>query len=209
MNNSSYCKKIGILGGTFNPIHIGHLIIAENAMEYCDLEKVLIIPSGCSYLKDPRDIPEKEHRIKMCELAIKNNSRFELSRVESDREGNSYTYETLDILTKAEPDVHFYYIVGADTLLYMENWKNPEAIFSKCTVVCAKRDGHTDEILINKADELKDRFGADVIIMDVPETNVSSSMIRHLLSEGRSCRYYIDDRVMDYIKDNGLYSGKR
>ena len=209
MNNERYPKRTGILGGTFNPIHVGHLILAENAMEMCDLDKVLFIPSGCSYLKDPEEIAETRHRVAMTELAIKDNDRFEISVIEADRPGNSYTYETLELLTEAAPDTGFYYIVGADTLLFMENWKKPEEIFKRCTVVCAKRDGHTGKVLEEKAAYLRDRFNADIIIMDVSETNVSSSMIRNLLAEGKSCRYYLADPVLGYIKENGLYSNKR
>jgi nicotinate-nucleotide adenylyltransferase len=205
MNNERYQKKTGILGGTFNPIHVGHLILAQNAMEECGLDKVIFIPSGCSYLKDPKDIADTRHRVAMTDLAIQNNARFEISSIESDREGNSYTYETLDILHKSEPETRFYYIVGADTLLFMENWKNPESIFDKCTVVCAKRDGHSGEVLEQKADYLRQQYNADIIIMDIEETNVSSSMIRKLLAEGKSCKYYLNDDVYGYIKENALY----
>ena len=205
MNNERYRKKTGILGGTFNPIHVGHLILAQNAMEMCGLDNVMFIPSGCSYLKDPKEIVETRHRVAMTELAIKDNERFEISVIEAERPGNSYTYETLAMLTEAEPDTRFYYIVGADTLLYMENWKKPEEIFKRCSIVCAKRDGHTGEVLEEKAEYLRDRFDADIIIMDVQATNVSSSMIRELLGEGKSCRYYLADPVLGYIKDNGLY----
>ena len=205
MNNERYRKKTGILGGTFNPVHVGHLILAQNAMEMCGLDKVMFIPSGCSYLKDPKEIVETRHRVAMTELAIKDNERFEISVIEAERPGNSYTYETLAMLTEAEPDTRFYYIVGADTLLYMENWKKPEEIFKRCSIVCAKRDGHTGEVLEEKAGYLRDRFDADIIIMDVQATNGSSSMIRELLGEGKSCRYYLADPVLGYIKDNGLY----
>ena len=205
MNNERYRKKTGILGGTFNPVHVGHLILAQNAMEMCGLDNVMFIPSGCSYLKDPKEIVETRHRVAMTELAIKDNERFEISVIEAERPGNSYTYETLAILTEAEPDTRFYYIVGADTLLFMENWKKPEEIFKRCSIVCAKRDGHTGEVLEEKAEYLRDRFDADIIIMDVQATNVSSSMIRELLGEGKSCRYYLADPVLGYIKDNGLY----
>lgn len=206
MNNGSYLNKTGILGGTFNPIHVGHLVLAQNALEYCDLDKVLFIPTGCSYLKDPKEIAETGHRVNMTGLAIKDNSRFELSTVESDREGNSYTYETLGILRRDNPDTRYYYIVGADTLMYMENWKEPGKIFESCTVVCAMRDDIGRDVLEEKASFLKSRFEADVIIMDIPEIEVSSSMIRKLLTDGKSCRYYLNDEVKRYISDNGLYN---
>ncbi len=205
-NETLYRKKTGILGGTFNPIHVGHLILAQNALEHCKLDKVLIMPSGCSYLKDPATIVETRHRIEMTRLAIEGNPGFELSLIETQREGNSYTFETLEILCSKHPDVRFYYIVGEDTLFGMEKWKNPELIFSRAAIVCAQREGQPDELLYEKADELKEKYNAEIMIMEVPEVAVSSSMIRKLISEGKSCRYYLDDKVIGYIRENGLYT---
>ena len=205
MDNSRYSKKVGILGGTFNPIHTGHLILAQNALEWCGLDKVLIMPSGCSYLKDPGTIADTQHRIEMTRLAIADNPAFELSLIETEREGNSYTCDTLEILCRENPDIRYYYIVGEDTLFGMENWKDPQIIFAKSTIVCAQREGQPDDLLWNKVEYLKKEFKADIIIMDVPEVAVSSSMIRRLLSEGKSCRYYLSDSVAKYIRDSGLY----
>ncbi|MBR6158992.1 MAG: nicotinate-nucleotide adenylyltransferase [Lachnospiraceae bacterium] len=208
MNNSSYLKKIGILGGTFNPIHTGHLILAQNALEWCGLDKVLIMPSGCSYLKDPDTIVKTRHRIEMTKLAIEDNPDFELSLIETEREGNSYTCDTLEILCRENPDVRYYYIIGEDTLFGMENWKDPHIIFAKSTIVCAQREGQPDDVLLSKVEYLKNKFNADIIIMDVPEVAVSSSMIRRLLSEGKSCRYYLNDKVANYIRENRLFTEK-
>ena len=205
MNNGSYLKKTGILGGTFNPIHVGHLVLAQNAMEYCGLDKVLFIPTGCSYLKDPKEVADTAHRVNMTRMAIKDNMCFELSTIESDREGNSYTYETLGILRRENPDTRYYYIVGADTLMYMEKWKEPGKIFEACTVVCAMRDDIGRDVLEEKASYLEERFKADVILMDIPEIEVSSSMIRKLLTDGKSCRYYLNDEVRQYISYHALY----
>lgn len=205
MNNDSYLKKIGILGGTFNPIHVGHLLLAQNALEYCGLDKVLIMPSGCSYFKNPREVASVSDRVNMTALAIEDNDGFELSRIEADREGNSYTFETLDILCGQNPDTRYYYIIGADTLFSMETWKKPDVIFSKCTVVCAKRDNMSDRELENKAGYLKEQFKADVIIMDIDEIPISSTFIRKQISQGKSCKYYLDDKVIQYIKEHELY----
>ena len=205
MNNTSYQKKTGILGGTFNPIHTGHLMLAENALEYCNLDEVLIMPSGCSYFKDQRSVADPVHRLKMAELAISDNDKFVISPIEVERGGYTYTYETLEILCRENPNARYYYIIGADTLFSMETWKKPDVIFSKCTVVCAKRDGSGDDKLENKANELKEKFGAEVIIMDTPEIPVSSTVVREMMKKGMSCRYYLDDKVIKYIKDNGLY----
>ena len=206
MKNACYSKKTGILGGTFNPIHIGHLMLAENAMEYCGLDEVLIMPSGCSYFKDQNEVASKEHRINMTELAIRGNDRFTLSTIETEREGNSYTYETLEQLCAENPDVHYHYIIGADTLFSMETWRKPEVIFARCTVICARREDGEDDDIRKKAEDLKNRFGADIILMDIPAVPVSSTMIRELMAKGMSCRYYLDDKVIRYIKENGLYS---
>ena len=204
-NNASYQKKTGILGGTFNPIHTGHLMLAQNALEYCGLDEVLIMPSGDSYFKDPKTVASAKDRLNMARLAIEGNEKLVLSTIETDREGNSYTYETLEILCSQDPSCRYYYIIGADTLYSMETWKRPEDIFDKCTIVCAKRDKYTDDELAVQADHLKSTYGADIILMDIPEVPVSSTMIRQLMGKGLSCRYYIPDSVIGYIKDNGLY----
>lgn len=203
--DNGYSVKIGILGGTFNPIHTGHLILAQNAMEMCQLDRVLVIPSGYSYFKDPAEVADVSHRVEMTRLAIEDNDRFELSMIEADREGNSYTYETLDILCRQNPDASYYFIIGADTLFAMENWKNPRDIFGKCRIVCAGRDNLPKEKLKNKAEELRQNQGADVIIMDTDEIRISSTFIRNRIGSGYSCRYYLNDKVIKYIKDNGLY----
>ena len=205
MNNGSYQKKIGILGGTFNPIHVGHLILAQNALEYCGLDKVLIMPSGCSYFKDPNEVAPVSDRVNMTSLAIEDNDCFVLSEIEAKREGNSYTFETLDILCEQNPDTRYYYIIGADTLFSMETWKKPDDIFAKCTVVCAKRDNLSDQVLEDKARYLKEHFKADVILMDIEEVPISSTLIRSLIGNGKSCRYYLNDKVIEYIQEHRLY----
>ena len=143
INKISASSKIGILGGTFNPIHLGHLVLAQNALEWCNLDKVLIIPSGISYLKDPRIIASAFDRIKMVELSIKTNNKFELSTIETDRSGNSYTFETLNMLEEIYKGSELYYIIGADTLFSIEKWVRPEVIFEKTKIICARRDKYT------------------------------------------------------------------
>ena len=209
MDTNKNFRKIGILGGTFNPIHIGHLILAQNALEYCKLDEVLIMPAGVSYLKDPATVVSVEHRVKMTELSIEGNDGFVLSRIEADRAGNSYTYETLTELTDENPLASYYYIIGADTLFSMEKWRNPDIIFDKCTIVCAKRNGYSDEKLNNQVSYLESKYGADIVLMNIPEVEISSSSLRDMMSDKMSCRYYLDDKVIRYIKENGLYGNDR
>ena len=196
-------EKIGILGGTFNPIHIGHLILAQNALEQCRLDKVLIMPSGVSYFKNQAEIVSKKHRINMVKEAIKNHSAFELSTIETDREGNSYTYETILELKKEAREL--YYIIGADTLFSIETWKNPDIIIKNSILVCSRRDGIPDEALYAKKVELENKFKGNIIILDTPEVNISSSNIRKILENGKTGKYYFPDGVMEYIKNNVLY----
>ncbi len=205
MERSGVEKKVGILGGTFNPIHIGHLMLAQNALEYCELDEVLIIPSGCSYFKDKDEVCEATLRLQMAKLAVEENDRLIVSDIETKRSGNSYTYETFDILCTQNPEYRYYYIIGSDTLFSMETWKRPEDIFSRCTVVCAKTDKICDEDLAAQKKHLEEKYKADLILMDIPEVPVSSSMLRFMMSKGMSCRYYIPDKVLEFIDNNGLY----
>ena len=128
--------KIGILGGTFNPIHTGHLILAENAYEFMGLDQVLFIPSGVSYLK-------------LVELAIASNPHFALSTIETDRKGNSYTYETLKELKAQNPDAELYFICGADVMMSIHTWKEPASILKYASLVVAPRND-TDPDLMNR-----------------------------------------------------------
>ena len=132
-------SKIGILGGTFNPIHNGHLLLAEQARCFYGLDQVLFIPSGCSYMKRQEEILPGEIRFQMVQLAIADNPYFCVSDMEIVREGNSYTCETITRLHAQYPEDELYYIVGADTLFQMEFWKNPEQIFTQC--ICADAAG--------------------------------------------------------------------
>lgn len=208
MNNKADNKiqnKIGILGGTFNPIHNGHLILAQNALEYCDLDKILIMPSGISYLKDPSLIVSKEHRINMVKEAIRGNDKFELSLIETNRAGNSYTCDTLTELKKSDPDSVLYFIIGADTLFNIEYWKNPQIIFDNCIIVCTCRDHVANESLVLKRDKLISKYNANVIIMDYPDIDISSTFIREKISTGKNAQYYLQPSVWDYILKHNLY----
>ena len=154
-------SRIGILGGTFNPIHFGHLIMAEQAREFLGLEKVLLIPSGNSYMKDPAQILPAEKRYEMACLAARGNPHFLVSDMEIRRGGDSYTCETLRELRITCAGAKLFYIVGADTLFGIESWKAPEEIFSSCVLAVAARDGCGDVALNQKAKELTQRYNAD------------------------------------------------
>ena len=198
-------KRVGILGGTFNPIHIGHLILAERALEEYELDEILFIPTGKPYFKSASEVLDKKVRISMTGNAIEDNPNFALSTIETDREGNSYTYETLQILGKDNPDTRYYLILGADTLFQIEQWKHPEIIMSLAGILAAVRDDKSSEDLKIKADELEAKYDTEVHILRMPHIGVSSSDIRERIRTGKNVRYMLPDKTLEYIEKNGLY----
>lgn len=201
-------KKTGILGGTFNPIHMAHLIIAEIAKEEAGLDEVLFIPSGCSYLKDASDILPAKDRIRMTGLAIEDNPHFALSTIEIDRGGNSYTCDTLEELKSRYPDREFYLILGADNLFTMEDWKDPEVIFRDAKILAAVRGSKKRGDMEEKIAELKEKYDADITLLHVSHVDISSSMIREKIAQGRSIRYMLPEKVREYILKNHFYEEK-
>ncbi len=198
-------KHIGILGGTFNPVHTGHLILAEAARDQFMLEKVWLIPSGCSYMKDTSKILPGQVRLKMVNLAIQDHDGFASNDIELKREGNTYTCETLSQLHALYPDTCFYFIVGADTLFYMENWKNPEKVFAQAVILAAVRDGADRSALEKQAAYLQNKFDADIRFMDSLQIEISSTLIRENCKSGKSNRYLTPEPVRRFIEENGYY----
>ena len=198
-------KKVGIIGGTFNPIHLGHLILAEYAYDEYQLDEILFIPSGKSYFKDPKTILDKKMRITLTGEAIEDNPHFALSTLETDRPGNSYTYETLEELRKKNPDVHYYLIIGADSLFQIESWKSPDIIMNNAIILAASRKDQGIDILKEKADELMKKFHSEIHILTCPMIDISSTDIRNRIKEGKSIKYLVKEQTENYIKKYQLY----
>ncbi|MCR4589967.1 MAG: nicotinate-nucleotide adenylyltransferase [Lachnospiraceae bacterium] len=198
-------KKCGILGGTFNPIHTGHLIIAEQALSEFKLDKVILMPSGTSYLKKDMVMPSPEVRLEMVRLASEDNPCFSVSDMEIRRGGNTYTADTIDELRALEPDTELYFITGADALHEMKKWVDPERIFSGCTVISCVRNNESLPDLMNDIDFYKERYNAKIEVLHTTNIDISSSMIRDLINKGRSVRYYVPEPVRKYIYENSLY----
>ena len=201
-------KKIGIFGGTFNPIHLVHLMIAETAIEAAGLEEVLFIPSGCSYMKDPAEIVSNKHRVRMTGLALEDNPRFALSTIEIDREGNSYTCETLMELKEKYPEQEYYLIIGADNLFTIEEWKNPQQIFDNCKVLAAVRGAKKTADMEKQVAYLEEKFGAKIELLPIKHIDISSSMIREKIESQKSVRYIVPEKVRQYIIKNKLYQNE-
>lgn len=205
MNKPENCKKIGIMGGTFNPVHIGHLLMAEYAREDVGLDMVMFIPTGMSYMKQSEEILSGRLRKKLLDLSIKDNEFFCSSDIELKREGNTYTYETLLELRHRYPRAELYFLVGADCLFTIEKWVKPQQIFDNCTLVAANRNHNTMDTLEEKKQDLEQKFGARVLLLDFPTMDISSTEIRRRLREGKSIRYMVHDAVLEYLQAGQLY----
>lgn len=196
--------KIGIMGGTFNPIHNGHLLLGEMAYEQFGLDKVLIMPTKHPYYKDISGNIMERDRVAMVQLAVNDNPHFEFSALELNREGTTYTVDTLEELHQKFPENDYYFILGKDSLDYLESWKDVTRIFELCKIIAASRDdldGKIDE----KIAYLNRKYHAEIFRLYSPNLEISSSYLRKELSTGKSCRYLVPDSVLAYIKENRLY----
>ncbi len=198
-------KKTGIMGGTFNPIHVGHLLLAENARDSFGLDEILFIPSGRSYMKREAEILDRQERYEMTSLAIEGNPAFSISDIEVRRKGNTYTCDTLSWLKASEPETEFYFIVGADSLFSMETWREPESIFRDCVVLAAVRDDKDSDKLQEQISYLEEKFNARIYQITFKEIDISSTDIRMRLANGQSIRYMVPDKVISYIEEHHLY----
>lgn len=199
-------RRVGIMGGTFDPIHIGHLMLAECAYEQFQLEKIMFMPSGNPPHKRNRtDGASDEQRTEMVRLAIADNVRFVLDTEEMERKGLSYTNETLRRLNEKHPDTDYYFIIGGDSLMAFDTWKNPEVICQNCILVAAVRDQLAIETMREKMDHLKEKYGARIYLLKTPDVDISSSNLRKWCQEHRSIRYYVPEAVRKYILAHHVY----
>ena len=200
--------KIGIMGGTFNPIHTGHLLLAEYAMDACKLDKIIFIPTGNPYMKDQKEILNGKERLTMVELAIEGVEGFESSDIEIVRDGNTYTCDTLLALSKQYPSAKLFFLTGADSFLSLHKWKNPDKILELSTVVVVTRDGATLDTLETQKKALLASFGGEVQIVDFPTVDISSTDIRTRIKNGKSIRFQVPENVRRYITENNLYGNR-
>jgi len=195
--------NIGVLGGTFDPIHIGHLIVAEEARIGLGLQEVLFVPAGQPWLKLDRRISPAMHRVEMVRRAIANNPHFKLCTLEVERSGPSYTVDTVMILREQlGSEASLFFIVGRDTLAELPLWKEPRKLVKLCRLVVAPRLGTKDlKHLETSIPELRER----VVQLDMPVIEISSSGIRHRVGQGLSIRYLVPEGVATYITEQKIY----
>ena len=196
-------QKIGILGGTFDPIHKGHINLALVAAHELSLDGVTFIPSGVSYMKD--NVTETSMRYAMTELAVRDYPSFSLGDIEVKRSGNSYTYETLEELNSLFPGTEFYFIVGADTFLNLDKWKCVGRILRAASIAVHTRDNIPQKVLLSKADDYRRIFNAKVFFLNAPQVDISSTDIKKMIKNGERTEDLLPPSVYSYIKEHNLY----
>lgn len=190
--------RIGIYGGSFDPIHYGHLLLAESAREQLNLDKVVFVPAAIAPHKRGQESAPATARIEMLKLAISGNAALEVSLLEIDRGGVSYTVDTLTALRDAHPDAELILLVGGDTLADMPNWKDPEQIVKIARLAVVDRPGSSFEQITLP--------GAEILHVSMPLIDLSSREIRNRVARGESIRYWLPRAVEQYILHSNLYT---
>lgn len=207
MNNifeKSAC--VGILGGTFNPVHIGHAMLAERAIEqYNDMERVVFMPNNLPAYKNTHEIIDEKHRVNMLRLAIDGKSHSDISLMEISRGGVTYTVDTLREIREINSSIKIYFIIGADSLFSLHKWKDYKDIMSMCTILAARRDSDYDK-MAEYAEKFIGKTGFGCIeFINAPEVDAASSQIRASIAAGNMPYELLPHGVAEYIKDNKLY----
>jgi nicotinate-nucleotide adenylyltransferase len=201
--------RVGILGGTFNPPHIGHVLCAQEALWELQLDRVMLIPVHTPPHKEAPEDPGVEHRVELCRRAAAGDPRLEVSRVEADRPGPSYTVDTLrDLHERAPTQDQLTFIVGGDQAHGLPSWREPEALLELAELAVAEREG------VGRADIVQalERLGGAaerVRFFTMPRVDVSSSLVRRRVAAGQPIRWLVPDAVAAYIESAGLYRGDR
>jgi len=196
--------KLGILGGTFNPPHLGHLICAQEAHRELGLDRVLMIPARIPPHKPVEHEPGAEHRLELCRLAIEGDERFEASALELSRGGPSYTVDTLSELTANDPQSELYLIVGGDIAAGLDRWREPARVLELATVAVAKRRGTARSSVDAALESLPG--GERAQFFSMPRIGVSSTVVRRRVRSGQPIRYLVPDAVAGYIAEHRLYA---
>jgi nicotinate-nucleotide adenylyltransferase len=201
--------RVGVLGGTFDPPHLGHLILAQEAHQALDLAQVLFVPAGEPWRKAGRELSPREHRLAMTRLAVTGNPLFAVSTGEADRPGPSYTAETLaQLRAELGPQAEFFFIMGADSLADFPHWHDPLRILELARLAVAERPALADAGFEEGVpEELAQALRRCVVWLPMPLVAISASAVRERVRQGLSIRYWVPDAVEEYIRRHGLYDG--
>jgi nicotinate-nucleotide adenylyltransferase len=201
--------RIAVLGGTFNPPHLAHLLCASEAADQLGLDRVILMPVFSPPHKEVPEEPGPEVRLELCELAIAGDERLAVSRLEIDRGGPSFTVDTLRELHGRHPEHELIFIVGGDMAVSLPTWKDPRTVLELATLGVAERSGAprrdiTERLTAEYGDDVSDRL----TFFDMPRMDISSSEVRRRVAAGRTIRYLVPDLVADHIAEHGLYRRK-
>ena len=195
--------KTGIYGGAFNPVHLGHIKLAENYLDALCLDRVIFIPTSVAPHKSSEDFTSNEHRLKMLHLATNGKKGFEISDIEFNRQGKSYTFDTLCQLKAIYPEDEFYLIMGSDQFLYFNNWYKAQEIANLATICTAARNDEDYKKLLDF--KANNDYLKNAVITDFSVFMISSSELRDMIKNGESISRYVPKAVEEYIKENNLY----
>jgi nicotinate-nucleotide adenylyltransferase len=194
---------VGVLGSAFNPPHLGHLALAQEALYQLDLNEVILVPTGTAPHKRIHDDPGRELRLAMTRLAAADDSRFSVSGLETEREGPSYTYETLELLAREHENTELVFVMGADAAVGFESWRNPERVVELARIAVARRAGVSEA----EVGSVMRSLGAEgrSTMLEMPQFGVSSSAVRDRARGGRPLRYLVPEAVARFIEEKGIY----
>ncbi len=195
--------RIGILGGTFNPPHLGHLICGQEALIQLELDRIVMMPAGVPPHKEVDEDPGQQPRLELCRRAVSGDDRFEVSALEMERDGPSYTVDTLDELHQIAPDSELYLIVGGDVAAGLGSWREPERVLSLATLAIARRRGTSRKAIDDTLAGLQG--GERARFFRMPRIGISSTDIRERVQRHESIRYLVPDAVASYIAEHQLY----
>ncbi|WP_160685706.1 nicotinate-nucleotide adenylyltransferase [Clostridium sp. C2-6-12] len=202
-------KRYGIIGGTFDPIHYAHLYIAYEAKEQLKLDEVIFMPAGKQPLKADKIVTDSNLRYNMVKLAIQTYDGFSVSDYEIEKEGLSFTYETLeDFKNNTNEEIELFFITGADCLLTLEQWKSVEKIFSLASLVVFPRVGISKEEMIERKELIEEKYNGKIIILNLKELEISSTYIRERVNKNQRIDFFVPSKVAEIIYKNKLYINK-
>jgi nicotinate-nucleotide adenylyltransferase len=193
--------RLGVMGGTFDPIHYGHLVTAEEALHQFELDQVVFVPTGDPWMKEHAHVSAAEDRYLMTVIATASDAKFRVSRMEIDRDGPTYTVDTLRDLKTAHPETDLFFITGADAMIEIFQWKDPAELFELARFIAATRPGYDLQAFTATTPSDRD----DVTVMQIPALAISSTDIRARVASGRPIRYLLPEGVKTYIEKAGLY----
>ncbi|PLT34629.1 nicotinate-nucleotide adenylyltransferase [Bacillus sp. V5-8f] len=187
-------KRIGIVGGTFDPPHIGHLIVANEVLDALELDEIRFMPNHVPPHKEKTLNVTDEDRVAMLSYALEGNDFFLIEKIEIERQGTSYTYETIQLLRQREPENDFHFIIGADMIEYLPRWHKIDELMKLVKFIGVKRPTYNE------------KTNYPIMMVDIPEMFISSSAIRDRIKKGKTVKYLLPEKVIQYIEENDLYA---